>query len=189
VPEEQFSIAIGRRGQNVKLASQLVGCDIDVLTEDQEQERRTNENKVKSQRFIEALDVDEMIAHLLIAEGFSTVDEVAGVELSELAEIEGFDEDVANELQSRAKDFVAKRDEAFAQQSKDLGIAEELKEIHGLDQDMLIKLAKGGVKTLDDLGDLAADELMEMLGENVLSEAEANAIIMKAREHWFNEEE
>ena len=106
VPQEQFSIAIGRRGQNVKLASQLLGCDIDVLTEEQEQERRTNENKVRSQRFIEALDVDEMIAHLLIAEGFSTVDEVALVSLSELAEIEGFDEDVAAELQSRAKAYI-----------------------------------------------------------------------------------
>ena len=94
VPQEQFSLAIGRRGQNVKLASQLLGCDIDVLTEEQEQERRSNENKVRSQRFIEALDVDEMIAHLLIAEGFSTVDEIALVPLNELAEIEGFDEDV-----------------------------------------------------------------------------------------------
>ena len=103
VPQEQFSLAIGRRGQNVKLASQLLGCDIDVLTEEQEQERRSNENKVRSQRFIEALDVDEMIAHLLIAEGFSTVDEIALVPLNELAEIEGFDEDVAAELQKRAK--------------------------------------------------------------------------------------
>lgn len=99
VPEEQFSIAIGRRGQNVKLASQLLQADIDVLTEAQEQERRANENKVRSQRFMEALDVDEMIAHLLIAEGFSTIDEVAFIELKELAEIEGFDEDVAAELQ------------------------------------------------------------------------------------------
>ena len=106
VPQEQFSIAIGRRGQNVKLASQLLGCDIDVLTEEQEQERRSNENKVRSQRFMEALDVDEMIAHLLIAEGFSTVDEIALVDLSELAEIEGFDEDVAKELQSRAQELL-----------------------------------------------------------------------------------
>ena len=114
VPQEQFSIAIGRRGQNVKLASQLLGCDIDVLTEEQEQERRSNENKVRSQRFMEALDVDEMIAHLLIAEGFSTVDEVALVPLSELSEIEGFDEDVASELQSRAKAFIEKRNAEFA---------------------------------------------------------------------------
>lgn len=122
VPQEQFSLAIGRRGQNVKLASQLLGCDIDVLTEEQEQERRSNENKVRSQRFIEALDVDEMIAHLLIAEGFSTVDEIALVPLTELAEIEGFDEDVAAELQKRAKDFIAKRNEEFAEKSKTLEV-------------------------------------------------------------------
>ena len=188
VPQDQFSAAIGRRGQNVKLASQLLGCDIDVLTEEQEQERRNNENKVRLQRFIEALDVDEMIAHLLVAEGFSTVDEIALVDLSELAEIEGFDEDVAKELQSRAKEFVAKRDKEFADKSKSLGIDEKLSEINGLDQDMIITLAEKGVKTVDDLGDLASDELMEMLGENVLSEVEANKIIMQAREHWFVEE-
>ncbi len=188
VPQDQFSAAIGRRGQNVKLASQLLGCDIDVLTEEQEQERRNNENKVRSQRFIEALDVDEMIAHLLVAEGFSTVDEIALVDLSELAEIEGFDEDVAKELQSRAKEFVAKRDKEFADKSKSLGIDEKLSEINGLDQDMIITLAEKGVKTVDDLGDLASDELMEMLGEDVLSEVEANKIIMQAREHWFVEE-
>ena len=188
VPQEQFSLAIGRRGQNVKLASQLLGCDIDVLTEEQEQERRSNENKVRSQRFIEALDVDEMIAHLLIAEGFSTVDEIALVPLNELAEIEGFDEDVAAELQKRAKDFIAKRNEEFAEKSKTLGIDEQLKTVDGLDQDLILTLAGKGVKTLDDLADLAADELMEMLGENVLSEVEANKVIMKAREHWFSEE-
>ena len=121
------------------------------MTEEQEQERRSNENKVRSQRFIEALDVDEMIAHLLIAEGFSTVDEVALVPLSELAEIEGFDEDV--------------------------------------DQDMLFTLAGKGVKTIDDLADLAADELIEVLGENTLSETEANKIIMAARAHWLENEE
>lgn len=185
VPQEQFSIAIGRRGQNVKLASQLLGCDIDVLTEEQEQERRSNENKVRSQRFMEALDVDEMIAHLLIAEGFSTVDEVALVPLSELSEIEGFDEDVASELQSRAKAFIEKRNAEFAKKSETLGIDEKLKSIEGLDQDMILTLADKGVKTIDDLGDLAADELMEMLGENVLSEVEANRIIMAARAHWF----
>lgn len=141
VPQEQFSLAIGRRGQNVKLASQLLGCDIDVLTEEQEQERRSNENKVRSQRFIEALDVDEMIAHLLIAEGFSTVDEIALVPLNELAEIEGFDEDVAAELQKRAKDFIAKRNEEFAEKSKTLGIDEQLKTVDGLDQDMILTLS------------------------------------------------
>ena len=188
VPQEQFSIAIGRRGQNVKLASQLLGCDIDVLTEEQEQERRSNENKVRSQRFMEALDVDEMIAHLLIAEGFSTVDEIALVDLSELAEIEGFDEDVAKELQSRAQEFIAKRNKEFEEKSKSLGIDEKLQWLPGLDQDMLLTLASSGVKTIDDLADLATDELIEMLGENTLSVQEANKVIMAAREHWFAEE-
>ena len=188
VPQEQFSIAIGRRGQNVKLASQLLGADIDVLTEEQEQERRANENKVRSQRFMEALDVDEMIAHLLIAEGFSTIDEVAFVDLKELSEIEGFDEDVATELQRRAKEFVEKRNKDFAKKSKDLGIDEQLKTIEGLDQDMIIKLAENNIKTLDDLADLAADELIEILGEDTLTEVEANRIIMAAREHWFADE-
>lgn len=189
VPQEQFSIAIGRRGQNVKLASLLMGADIDVLTEEQEQERRANENKVRSERFMEALDVDDMIAHLLIAEGFSTIDEIAFVNLKELAEIEGFDEDVATELQRRAKEFVEKRNKDFAQKSKDLGIDEGLKTIDGLDQDMIIKLAENEIKTLDDLADLAADELIEILGENTLTQVEANRIIMAAREHWFADEE
>lgn len=188
VPKEQFSIAIGRRGQNVKLASQLLNCDIDVLTEEQEAERRSNENKVRSQRFMEALDVDEMIAHLLIAEGFSTVDEVALVPLHELAEIEGFDEDIATELQDRAKEFVAKRDAEFAEKSKTLGIDDTLKTVTGLDQEMILTLAEKGVKTLDDLADLAADELIEMLGENTLSQTEANKVIMAARKHWFENE-
>ena len=185
VPEEQFSIAIGRRGQNVKLASQLVGADIDVLTEEQEQERRANENKVRLNRFIEALDVDDMIAHLLVAEGFTTVDEIAAVELQELAEIEGFDEDIAAELQNRAKEFVAKRNDEFVKKSKKLKIDESLKGIAGLDQDMIIKLAENGIKNIDDLADLAADELVEILGEETILPQEANEIIMSAREHWF----
>ena len=189
VPKDQFSIAIGRRGQNVKLASQLVGSDIDILTEEQEQERRSNENRVRSQRFMEALVVDEMIAHLLIAEGFSTVDEIAMVDINELAEIEGFDEDIAKELQKRARDFVANRNKEFEEKSKSLGIDEKLQNVAGLDQDMLITLAKANVKTIDDLADLATDELIEILGEDTLSVQEANKIIMAAREHWFEGEE
>ena len=189
VPQEQFSIAIGRRGQNVKLAAQLLGCDIDVLTEEQEQERRSNENKVRSQRFMEALDVDEMIAHLLIAEGFSNVDEIAMVDLSELAEIEGFDEEVAQELQSRAKEYVEKRNKEFAEKSKSLGIDEKLQSIEGLDKDMLLVLANNNIRTIDDLADLATDELVEILGEDTLSIKEAEKVIMAARAHWFEEEE
>ena len=188
VSEEQFSLAIGRRGQNVKLASQLLGANIDVLTEEQERERRANENKVRTQRFMEALDVDDMIAHLLVAEGFSTVDEIALVEQKELAEIEGFDDDIAAELQNRAKEFVEKRNKEFVAKSKKLKIDESLKGVAGLDQDMIINLAENGVKNIDDLADLAADELIEILGSDKITEEEANEIIMAAREHWFADE-
>ena len=189
VTDEQYSIAIGRRGQNVKLASQLLNADIDILTEEQERERRANENRIRSERFMSALDIDEMIAHVLISEGFSTVDEIAMVELSELSSIDGFDEDLATELQNRAKAFVQKRNEEFVEKSKTLGVDESLKTIAGLDQDMILSLAENGVKTLDDLADLAADELLEILGEGVITEVEANRIIMAAREHWFADEE
>ena len=136
---------------------------------------------------MEALDVDEMIAHLLIAEGFSNVDEVAFVSLSELAEIEGFDEEVARELQSRAKEYVEKRNKEFAEKSKSLGIDEKLQAIEGLDKDMLLALANNNIRTVDDLGDLATDELIEILGEDTLSTKEAEKIIMSARAHWFEE--
>lgn len=185
VSEDQFSLAIGRRGQNVKLASQLLGSNIDVLTEAQEQERRSNENKVRIQRFMEALDVDDMIAHLLVAEGFSTVDEIALVAQKELAEIEGFDDDIAAELQNRAKEFIEKRNKEFAAKSKTLKIDDSMKTVAGLDQNMIIALAEKGVKNIDDLADLAADELIEILGADSISETEANDIIMSAREHWF----
>ncbi len=188
VPQEQFSMAIGRRGQNVRLASLLLGCDIDVLTEEQEQERRSNENKVRSQRFMEALDVDEMIAHLLIAEGFSNVDEVAMVDLSELSEIEGFDEEVAQELQNRAQEYVENRNKEFEKKSKSLGIDEKLQAIECLDKDMLLALANANIRNVDDLGDLATDELIEILGEDTLSVKEAEKVIMAARAHWFEEE-
>lgn len=188
VAEDQLSLAIGRRGQNVKLASQLVGSNIDVLTEEQEQERRSNENKVRTQRFMEALDVDDMIAHLLVAEGFTTVDEIAFVDQKELAEIEGFDEDVAAELQNRAKEFIEKRNKEFEAKSKKLKIDESLQTVQGLDQDMIITLAEKGIKNIDDLADLASDELVEILSDSVITETEANDIIMSAREHWFAEE-
>ena len=187
VPQEQFSAAIGRRGQNVKLVSQLLGCEIDVLTEAEEQERRSNENKVRSQRFMEALDVDEMIAHLLIAEGFSNIDEIASVSINELAEIEGFDEDVATELKKRAEDYVAKRDKEFAEKRKSLGLDDKLQTIEGLDTDMLLILANHDIRTIDDLADLATDELIEILGADTLTVKEAEKIIMAARAHWFEE--
>ena len=189
VTEEQYSLAIGRRGQNVKLASQLVNADIDILTEEQERERRATENKIRSERFISALNVDDMIAHVLISEGFSTVDEIALVSLDELSSIEGFDEDLAQELQNRAKALVEKRNKEFIEKSKSLGVDESLKTISGLDQDMILSLAEHDVKNLDDLADLASDELMEILGEGVVTEVEANRIIMAAREHWFKDEQ
>ena len=188
VTEEQYSLAIGRRGQNVKLASQLLNADIDILTEEQERERRANENRIRSERFVSALDVDEMIAHVLISEGFSTVDEIALVDVSELASIDGFDEDLAQELQNRAAAFVQKRNEEFIEKSKTLGVDDSLKTISGLDQDMILNLAEHDVKTLDDLADLAADELIEILGADVITEVEANRVIMAARAHWFADE-
>ncbi len=188
VTEDQYSLAIGRRGQNVKLASQLVNADIDILTEAQESERRATENRIRSERFVSALDVDEMIAHVLISEGFSTVDEVAMVAVEDLSSIDGFDEDLAQELQNRAKSFVEKRNKEFIEKTKSLGVDDSLKTISGLDQEMILNLAEKGVKNLDDLADLASDELIEILGEGVVTEAEANRIIMAAREHWFADE-
>lgn len=187
VSQEQYSLAIGRRGQNVRLAAKLLGCDIDVLTEEQEQERRSNENKVRSQRFMEVLDVDELLAHLLIAEGFSNVDEIAMVNTNELAEIEGFDEEIAAELQRRAKEYVEKRNQEFAEKSKKMGLDEKLQTIEGLDKDMLMTLADNNIRTIDDLADLASDELIEILGEDILSVNEAEKVIMAARAHWFEE--
>lgn len=188
VTDDQYSLAIGRRGQNVKLASQLVNADIDILTEEQERERRATENRIRSERFISALDIDEMISHVLISEGFSTVDEIAMVALDELSSIDGFDEDLAKELQNRAKAFVEKRNKEFVEKTKTLGVDDSLKTISGLDQEMILNLAEQGVKNLDDLADLASDELIEILGEGVVTEAEANRIIMAAREHWFKDE-
>ncbi len=188
VSQDQYSLAIGRRGQNVRLASKLTGLDIDVLTEEQEQERRANENRVRSQRFMEILDVDDLLAHLLIAEGFSNIDEIAMVNVDELAEIDGFDEEIAQELQRRAQAYVDKRNQEFAEKSKNLGLDEKLQTIDGLDKDMLMILADKDIRTIDDLADLASDELVEILGEDTLSIKEAEKIIMQARAHWFEEE-
>jgi N utilization substance protein A len=179
VPDEQLSLAIGRRGQNVRLASQLSGWDIDVLTEAEESERRQEEFRQRSQMFIDTLDVDEMIAQLLVTEGFSTVDDVGTVEASEISSIEGFDENVAIELQSRAQAFIERRE---------LGVSDDIATIDGLTAEMLVTLGEAEVKTLDDLGDLAGDELIETLPDAGFSEEEANAIIMIARAHWFDDE-
>ncbi len=189
VPDEQLSLAIGRRGQNVRLASQLTGWDIDILTEAEESERRQEEFRTRSAMFIEALDVDDVIAHLLVTEGFTSVEEVAFIPVQELAQVEGFDEEVAGELQQRAQAFLKQRDERFESRRKELGVADEVAAIPGVTPALLVAVGEKGVKTLDDLADLAADELIEMAGSAVkLEEAEANAIIMAARAHWFADE-
>jgi N utilization substance protein A len=190
VPDDQLSLAIGRRGQNVRLASQLTGWDIDILTEAEESERRTEEVNSRSSMFIEALDVDDVIAHLLVTEGFTSVEEVAYVALDDLASIEGFDEDVAGELQARARNFLEEQNEKFEARRQELGVEDALAELPGLSPAMLAKLGESGVKTLDDLGDLAGDELVEVLkGSVAITEEQANTIIMAARAHWFTDED
>ena len=188
VPDDQLSLAIGRRGQNVRLASQLTGWYIDILTEAEESERRQNEAKVRTQMFIETLDVDDVIAHLLVAEGFTSVDEVAFVALDDISTIEGFDEEIAEELQNRARAYVTKRDEEYTVRSKELGVDDSLRALEGLTPTVIMKLAENGVKTADDFADLASDELLEIVGENAMTAHEADALIMKAREHWFEDE-
>lgn len=189
VPDEQLSLAIGRRGQNVRLASQLTGWDIDILTEAEESERRQEEFKSRSKMYIEALDVDDVIAHLLVTEGFTSVEEVAYAPPEDVAAIEGFDEDVAAELQKRAQTFLERRDAEFNEQRQAMGVEDAVAEIEGLTPHMLVQLGGKGVKTLDDLGDLAADELIEIVGKDALDEEGANAIIMAARAHWFEDGE
>ena len=190
VPDDQLSLAIGRRGQNVRLASQLTGWDIDILTEAEESERRSEEVNSRSSMFIEALDVDDVIAHLLVNEGFASVEEVAYVALDDLATIEGFDEEVAGELQTRARNFLNEQNEMFERRRQELGVEDALVEIEGLTPAMVAKLGESGVKTLDDLADLAGDELIETLKDAVrLTEEQANTIIMAARAHWFADED
>ncbi|MDA0240239.1 MAG: transcription termination factor NusA [Proteobacteria bacterium] len=189
VPDDQLSLAIGRRGQNVRLASQLTGWDIDILTEAEESDRRTEEFRSRSQLFLEALDVDEVIAQLLVTEGFSTVEEVAFVPIEELSTIEGFDEDVANELRERARQYLEVREAELTVRHKAAGVTDELAGVEGLTPEMLVQLGESEIRSLDDLADLASDELREILGESTMTEDRANEIIMAARAHWFDDEE
>ncbi|MDX2143776.1 MAG: transcription termination factor NusA [Rhodospirillaceae bacterium] len=190
VPDDQLSLAIGRRGQNVRLASQLTGWSIDILTEAEESERRQEEFKVRSQRFIDALDVDDVLARLLVTEGFTSVEEVAFVPIEDLTDIEGLDEDLANELKSRAQNYVEEENKKIEARLKELKVAQDLIEagIEGFDIKKIIAVAEKGVKTLDDLADLAGDELVEMLGADVINLEAANKVIMAARAHWFPED-
>jgi N utilization substance protein A len=189
VPDSQLSLAIGRRGQNVRLASQLTRWDIDILTEAEESERRQEEFRRKTGLFVEALDVDDVIAGLLVQEGFETIEDLAMTPLDEIASIEGFDENVAAELQRRAEASLAKEAGMLEEQRIALGVSDEIAGIEALSAKDLIALGEKGVKTLDDLADLAGDELVEIVGADSLSEEAANEIIMAARAHWFAEED
>lgn len=190
VPEEQLSLAIGRRGQNVRLASMLCGWDIDIMTEAEESARRAEEFKVRSSLFIEALDVDEVIAHLLVAEGFASIEEIADTSVDEMMQIQGFDEDVGAELINRANSWLDAQEKKLQEESTKLGIAEDLMTMEGLAPAQIIKLGQAGVKSKDDFADLATDELIEILGEGSITNKNAESLIMKARESWFaNEEE
>ena len=159
VPEAQLSLAIGRRGQNVRLASQLTGWDIDILTEQEESERRQKEFTERSAMFMECLDVDEVIAQLLVTEGFASVEEVAFVDSSEVAHIEGFDENTAEEIQTRAREYLEKQEKIKDDRRRELGVSDDLAEVSGVTTAMLVALGENGVKTLEDLADCATDDL------------------------------
>jgi len=160
VPDEQLSLAIGRRGQNVRLASQLIGWDIDILTEQEESERRQKEFTERSALFMQALDVDETLAQLLASEGFSSVEQLAYIELSEIASIQGFDEETAAEIQQRATDYLAAIEKANDEERTKLGVADELYQVPGLNAAMLVALGKDGIKTVEDFAGCAVDDLI-----------------------------
>ncbi|MCA8884361.1 MAG: transcription termination/antitermination protein NusA, partial [Rhodobacteraceae bacterium] len=159
VPDDQLSLAIGRRGQNVRLASQLTGLDIDILTESQESERRQQEFAVRTKLFIDALDVDEFFAQLLVSEGFTSLEEVAYVELDELLVIDGVDDDTAGELQARARDYLDALNAAALAKAQELGVEQSLIDFEGLTPQMLAALGEDGVKTLEDFATCADWEL------------------------------
>jgi N utilization substance protein A len=186
VDEENLAIAIGRGGQNVRLASELTGWRINIMTAEESSAKHAKESESVRQLFVDKLDVDSEVADILIAEGFNSLEEVAYVPMQEMLEIEGFDEDTVNELRTRAKDALLTmeiaREEAVEEVSQDLRDLEFKGQ--GLQPDLIGRLAERGVHTRDDLADLALDELTEMTG---MSEDDGKALIMKAREHWFND--
>jgi len=195
VPEDQLSLAIGRRGQNVRLASELSGWEIDILTEDQESERRQKEFQERTDLFIKALDVDELLAQLLVTEGFSEVEEVGMVEIGEITNISGFDDDTAQEIQARANDYLEKENLILEEKRKELGVKDDIQDIEELSMKMIIKLGENDVKSLEDFAYCSTDDLIgwnEYIdGEKVheegileafdLGEDFANELIMKAR--------
>ncbi|PTT78166.1 transcription termination/antitermination protein NusA, partial [Pseudomonas sp. HMWF010] len=195
VPDEQLSLAIGRRGQNVRLASQLTGWQIDIMTESQESERRQKQFVETTALFQEAMDVDEVIAQLLATEGFTTVEDVAYVEPHEIAAIEGFDEETAEELQARAREFLEKEAAALDAKRVALGVEDAVLEIEGVTLAMAVALGEGDVKSVEDLAGLVPDDMRGWFenknGERVreagilesfnLSPEDAEALIMRAR--------
>ncbi len=195
VPDEQLSLAIGRRGQNVRLASQLTGWQVDIITEAQDSERRQREFTERTQLFQEALDVDEVIAQLLVTEGFATVEDVAYVEPSEIASIEGFDDDTAEEIQARARDYLEKEAAEFDARRRELGVEDGVLEVEGVTLPMAVTLGEKEVKTLEDLAGLIPDDIRGyyeskdgervrepgILDEYNLSPEDAEALIMRAR--------
>jgi len=180
VDEDNLAMAIGRGGQNVKLASELSGWKLNIMTVDQAEQKHQEEFDGVRQMFAEALDVDEDVADVLVQEGFATLEEVAYVPLSEMLEIEAFDEQTVNELRSRARDALLTR--AIALEEKLEYQSEELKALEGMTVELVAKLAENEIRTRDDLAELAVDELTELTG---IDEEAAKQLIIKAREHWF----
>ena len=191
VPDHMQHIAIGRRGQNVRLASQLTGWDIDIMSEGEDSERRTREFREATELFIDGLNVEEVIAQLLATEGFSSIEDVAYSELDELAQIEGFDEEIAEALKERAAAYLEEQEQLLAQEADELGIGEDLREFSLIDLKTIVALGRAGVKSLEDFADLAADELVEMLAGHVpMDEATSGDLVLQARMvlGWFEPE-
>jgi N utilization substance protein A len=160
VPDEQLSLAIGRRGQNVRLASQLTGWDIDIMTEAEESERRQKEFNERTNLFMDSLDVDEMVGQVLASEGFAAVEELAYVDLDEISSIDGFDEETAQEIQQRAREFLERLEAEMDEKRKALGVQDELREINGMTAQMMVALGEDGIKSIEDFAGCAADDLV-----------------------------
>jgi N utilization substance protein A len=180
VDDENLAMAIGRGGQNVRLASDLTGWKINIMDAAESAQKSANETESLRALFVAKLDVDQEVADILIAEGFTSLEEVAYVPLQEMLEIESFDEDTVNELRARAKDALLTMEIVMEESVEE--VSQDLRDLEGLDAELIAKLAMGGVHTRDDLADLAVDELVEITGQ---SEEEAKTLILKAREHWF----
>ncbi|MBN2676105.1 MAG: transcription termination/antitermination protein NusA [Alphaproteobacteria bacterium] len=186
VAQDQLAIAIGRKGQNIRLASRLVGWRLDIMSEDEEADKRKIEVAERLGLFTKALDIDEVIARLLLVEGFRTLEEVAYVPAEELLEIEGFEEDLVSELQTRAKQYLDKKSKELSDKQEELGLDQSLMDLEEFSIDQKLKLAESGIKTADDVGDLSSDELMEIF--EGMPEKKAERIIMSLRQKWFDEE-